>query len=160
MDAAWLFLWLSYIWEAIPNLVYRASKSVRSTIIPAIRVPCPACRSHGLSPSSSSSSSSPFFPGSHRPNASCKNRLAIAMAICRHILTFSLLPSSRLLCRCIIRLARSVVHVRSSIQAHAALPSSPSSAVSPALSTSMLVTVAAPPPLLFYVTSSAHKKAL
>ncbi|KAK1468234.1 hypothetical protein CMEL01_00001, partial [Colletotrichum melonis] len=93
-----------------------ASKSARSTIILAIRIPCLAYKSYGLLLSSFSSFSFSYpLLRSYYPNALFKNRFVIVIAKCRYILIFNLFFNSRLLYHYIIYLARSVVYIRSFI---------------------------------------------
>ncbi|KAK6218093.1 hypothetical protein QIS74_02557 [Colletotrichum tabaci] len=140
-----------------------ASWCNRPYIIPATRVPCPACKSAALS--STPTSSSPSSLPSARPNASFKYRFAIATAMCRHPLMLILLPTNRSLCCCMMRRALSDVHVRSSFHGGVLIltPWLLLSLFWPASSSSLsssLPSPLGPAASLSTTTSSAHKNAL
>src|SRR5271167_943513 len=109
----------------------------RAYIIPAICVPCPACKSHGLSPSKLSSSNvsqSTSSSASSATNLPCKYRREIPMAICLHVLIFILTPNHFSLCFCMIFRIRSDVHcLLQCIVLYLGSPDSYPSSISPSI---------------------------
>src|SRR5277367_4392813 len=88
----------------------------RAYIIPATWLPCPLCKSHGLSskPSSSSLLSLSWLVSSRGNGCSLQYRRDMAMEICLHALMCNLTPIHRILASCMICRMRSDVHLTGS----------------------------------------------